>query len=58
MRSSGPNAGDVSVTHASPVASVGPLTLLLDRRIPQCDDSNRIRRGEMCSMGAGALEVA
>jgi hypothetical protein len=50
MRSSGTQRWrGFSVTHASPVASVGPLTRLLDRRIPQCDDSNRIRPGEICS---------
>src|SRR4051794_6647001 len=42
-----------SVTHVSPVASVRPLTRLLDRSIPQCDDSNRIRRGEMCGVQRG-----
>jgi hypothetical protein len=53
MRSSGPTLATFSVTHASPVASVGPLTRLLDRRIPQCDDSNRIRRGVICSVRRG-----
>ena len=48
--SAGPTLAKCSATRASPVASVGPLTRVLERRIPQCDDSNGIRRGEVCSV--------